>query len=126
MYVRLFDSIAAWYRQWYPPGPYVHAAAAITMTVLLVLNAGSIANLMKLGGTNAGLAYLGGRIEWIAPWVSLALIGHAALAFDRNRKRIAYDSPKGLWNPVRRPAVLYITITGFIWIATWAALLVRA
>jgi hypothetical protein len=122
MYSRLYDSMIAWYRQWYQRKFHLHTLAALALAVMLYLNVIS-------------LVYIGGLLRFWNPFDIVGSSAPRALSVFASLvlAHLAYavwksgheDLPRSATQS-RRPAAIYMLSSVLLFIAsTIGAVLTR-
>jgi hypothetical protein len=121
MYLRLYDSLVAWYSQWYPHGFYRYFVAALALTVLMALNILSIVSVLGILGFRSPMDRLAdNRSAALSLFGALTCV-HLALAVWRSPSNPQHrdgSSPSGS----KRVALYYMVLSAVAFFASFMVL----
>jgi hypothetical protein len=123
MYLRLYDSMLAWYSQWYPRGLYRHFVASLALTLLMVFNILSVVNLLGIFGSRSAIAILVDNRSAVLSLLAALTCLHLAFAVWRSTAMERYPARSAAFGS-KRIAVYYMTISTAVFLASSIALVV--
>ena len=116
MYSALYDSMIAWYRQWYSGEWQLHFLTVIVLSTFMGLNLYTVENVLLLNGFHAW------RREIAIPLLCFVAVANCLVAIAKTRSESAVRRENSISVPSRRLALGYMSITlvcffgSFLWL----------
>lgn len=119
MYSRLYDSMIAWYRQWFALDSQLNRAASLALGVMIYLNLISLANIIDLLGFWDSFAILGADKFVTSSVFAALLLFHLAYGAWKQGRSVRL----GHVFASKRAAVMYMLATVLVLITSTASVI---
>jgi di/tricarboxylate transporter len=124
-YLKLYESMLTWYRQWYTSRWHLHFVAASALAGLFFLNTLSVVNVISALGLDGVFHHLAKSRTKVLGLMLALMLSHYWLAFWKSKDEMINASKESIraTRISKRAAVIYMlaTIVGFA--GSWALLL---
>jgi hypothetical protein len=123
MYLRLYESMLAWYSKWYPRGWYRHFVTALALTLLMAFNILSILNLLGIFGSRSAITVLMNNGSVALSFLAALTCFHFFFAVWRSTAMERYHT-RSVVSGSKRVAVYYMLTSIAIFLSSSIALAV--